>query len=233
MPTIAIINETSVLSDAQIAPVVQASQVYINRDLNKFWGLTAWLVQVFKGQPVPVGAWRILLRDLSDDDSAEGYHLEAPDGLPIAYSFPLTNMRDGVPWSVVFTHELAELRCDPWTTYSAHGVLNGQTVFRALESCDPCEDAMFAYKINDVLVSDFVTPKYFEDDSKTGPYDFAGHLTAPGQLLTNGYQSFFDVAANRWSDIAADHSPKYQPPFPGSRRWLRQKRHELKTKESQ
>jgi hypothetical protein len=231
MPTICVINQTTVISDAQLAPVVQALAIQINRDVNKFWGLTAWLVQVFKGQSVPAGAWQLILRDVSDDASAEGYHTETAEGFPIGYSFPKTNMNDGVDWRITLSHELVEIRIDPWTTYSAQGVINGKTVFRALEGGDPCEDDRFAYKIGDVPVSDFVTPKYFEDSSKIGPFDFAGHIQKPGQLLTNGYQSYFDVAKNAWTDIAAEHAPDYKPPFAGSRRWLRQQRHEQSASE--
>jgi hypothetical protein len=229
MPTIAIVNQTTVIDDRELAPVINANSIYINRDLNKFWGLTAWLIQVFKGQPVPAGAWQLILRDVSDDPSDEGYHTETADGFPIGYSFPKTNMIDKVDWRITLSHELSEMRVDPWTTYSAQGMINGKPVFRSLECADPCEDDQYAYKINGIPVSDFVTPKYFEDDSQSGPFDFAGHITGPGQLLINGYQSYFDVAKNGWIDVMADHAPDYKPPFPGSRRWLRQQRHEVNT----
>lgn len=230
MPTIALINETTVLADREITPVKDALAIYINRDINQYHGVTAWLIQILKGQPVPPAVWRIVLRDTSDDPTAEGYHLVTPDGFPIAYSFPKTNMLDKVDWRTVLSHEAGEFRVDPWANDCAPGVINGKVVFRSKEIADPCEDDSFAYSINGIPMSDFVTPKYFEDESQSGPYDFMGHISKPGQLLTNGYQSYFDVQKNQWIDQLADHAPNYKPPFPGSRRWLRQQRHELRMK---
>ena len=48
--------------------------------------------------------------------------------------------------------------------------------------------ADFAYKIDDVVVSDFYTPHYFEPHSKAGVrYSFSGGITAPRQVPKGGY----------------------------------------------
>jgi hypothetical protein len=56
----------------------------------------------------------------------------------------------------------------------------------AQELCDPVEDDSLAYSKNSVMVSDFVTPKYFVPGS-AGPWDFGEHLSAPNTLATGGY----------------------------------------------
>jgi hypothetical protein len=220
MPAIAIVNQSTVLKDAEIVPAVQALQVQLSRDLQKFWNASAWLTFVGLNRPIPPGCWQLLIKDTSDVEGALGYHTETPDGLPIGYVFAKTDLDASSSWTVTLSHELIELRVDPWTTFAAAGTVNGKPVFRALEPGDPCEDDSFGYDIGGVLVSDFVTPKYFEDQSKAGPFDFGGHVTKPGELLINGYQSIFQDG--QWSDIQAEHSPNYVAPFPGSRRWLRQ-----------
>ena len=50
-------------------------------------------------------------------------------------------------------------------------------LFLAQELCDPVEDDSLAYSKNGVMVSDFVTPKYFVPGS-AGPWDFGEHLSA-------------------------------------------------------
>jgi hypothetical protein len=37
-----------------------------------------------------------------------------------------------------------------------------------VEVCDPCEAAQFAYTVNDILVSDFYTPHFFDPDAAAG-----------------------------------------------------------------
>jgi hypothetical protein len=78
----------------------------------------------------------------------------------------------------------------------------------ALEVCDACEDDSLGYQIGTLyktLVSDFVTPQWFEpaDTSFINKrYDFLGHILTPFSLAPNGYISTFDIPnTNGWVDI--------------------------------
>ena len=48
-----------------------------------------------------------------------------------------------------------------------------------MEICDPCESADCAYKIDDVVVSDFYTPDYFDLIRSRRRYSFNRSITAP------------------------------------------------------
>jgi hypothetical protein len=55
-----------------------------------------------------------------------------------------------------------------------------------IEACDPCQAC--SYDISGVLVSDFITPHYFEPHLLPGVrYSFTGAITAPRQVLRGGY----------------------------------------------
>src|SRR5262249_17382104 len=56
-----------------------------------------------------------------------------------------------------------------------------------VEVCDRCEDESCAYLINDILVSDFYTPRYFDPTGLASVrYSFSGKITRPRQVLKNG-----------------------------------------------
>jgi hypothetical protein len=228
VPSLILVNETTVLSDEDILPVKDALQIQLSRDLMMYWGKSSWLGFVGRNKPLPTdpSLWFLYLKDNSDEDGALGYHDRTPSGQPVGYSFVKTDIEEGASWSVTLSHELLEMIVDPWTVFASQGLYKGRIVWRALEICDPCEDDSQGYEINGIKVSDFVTPKYFQDDSKVGLYDFKGLINKPGVLLANGYQSIFDKG--KWTDIVAQHAPGYKPPFEGSRRWLRQIRTEQK-----
>jgi hypothetical protein len=72
----------------------------------------------------------------------------------------------------------------------------GQVEF-LIEACDPCEAATFAYTINGVLVSDFITPHYYDPRTTTGArYSFTGAVTRPREILRGGYVSWWEPQSN-------------------------------------
>jgi len=60
----------------------------------------------------------------------------------------------------------------------------------------------FGYRVNGVLVSDFITPHYYDPDGATGvQYSFRGHVKEPHQVLEGGYVSFGNPVDNNWYQI--------------------------------
>ena len=56
-----------------------------------------------------------------------------------------------------------------------------------VEACDPCEGNADGYQIQGVLVSDFITPRFYDALSTPGTrYSFTGAVTAPRQVLPEG-----------------------------------------------
>jgi len=82
--------------------------------------------------------------------------------------------------------------------------------FYAYEVCDACEDDSFGYKIDGVLVSDFVYPAWFESFRPEGStqFDRMNKIQTPFQLLVNGYIGIFNVTSGSgWQQETADKRP--------------------------
>jgi hypothetical protein len=220
--TVAVVNGTTVLTDAQITPVVAAIQTQVTRDFAPVWAVDAKVIQVSKGQPVPAGTWPVYLLDTSDAPGALGYHDDST-GVPYSRVFVKTDMENGAAWSITLSHEVLEMLADP---FICSVVLDPKTnrVY-ALEVCDAPEADQFGYQINNVAVSNFVYPAWF--GAAGNKFDHKGLINAPFKLLTGGYISYVPVVPQgNWKQITAEINnihPHREKITPGSRRHRRTK----------
>jgi hypothetical protein len=199
MPNIAVINESTVISNADVAKIVNALLVQYNRDLAPIWSLEkAAFHWIPKGHNPAAGAWWLVFLDDSDQAGALAYHDLTNDGLPISKVFVKTLLSDGASVSVGASHEMCEMAVDPTINLAAQDA-NG--TFWAYEVCDPCESDQYGYKIGDILMTDFVTPAWFGfAHAGTRIRDFMGHLTTPFAVGVGGYAQFFDPKKG-WQQI--------------------------------
>ena len=223
--TIAVLNESTVLTDAQVEPVVAALQKQVVNDFCPAWRLQPPLLKFMpKGQAAPAGAWQLVLLDNSDQAGALGYHDVTAEDLPLGKAFVGDDIKDGVSWSVTLSHELLEMLGDPFINL----VVPVQTTAKkgriyAYEACDATEDDSFGYMIDAVLVSDFVLPAWFIPGA-SGPYDYQNKLTAPLHLLPGGYIGILDFTSKKgWTKITAENKPGGKEAKPGSRRERRRR----------
>lgn len=223
MIEVAIVNASNVVTDAEAAATVAALQIQTTRDFFPIWGIDAHLTFVGHGSNVPTGHWQLVILDNSDQSGALGYHDITRDGQPLGKIFAGTDKRYGLSWSVTASHELFEMLVDPWvnlTVFAQSGDHAGRLY--AYEVCDACEDDSFGYKINNILVSDFVFPAWFESwrGHNSTKFDFQNHITAPFQLLKGGYIGYFDIHnGGGWKQITAENAPNYKSRAPvGCRR---------------
>src|SRR5207248_7602852 len=157
-PTVAILNQSTVLSDDQVRPAVAAIAKQVANDFGPAWGLSADVVFVAKGQKAPVGSWQVVILDDSDQAGALGYHDLTKEGLPMGKVFARTDVVNHLSWSVTISHEVLELLGDPTIDLTVFDQTSGQAgILFAYEACDACEDDRYGYQIDGILVSDFVT----------------------------------------------------------------------------
>jgi hypothetical protein len=198
MLQIAVINESTTFSDAEVQKMLPAFTQQWNKDLGPIWGIDpAQFTFIPKGKAPASGSWWLVFLDNSDQADALAYHDLTNEGLPISKVFVKTIQADNASVSVGATHELCEMAVDPW--------LNGafqdpQGVFWASEVADPVEDDSYGYKIGDVLVSDFVTPNWFAHQHSQNAIDFKGHATMSFEVLTGGYAQKFDFTSG-WVQV--------------------------------
>lgn len=213
VPTIDVVNESTVLGDADVTPLVHALQAQIAEDFRPQWNTGCRLVQA---RSVGKTSWGLVILDDSDQAGALGYHDLTASGLPLGKVFAKDVLTDGMSWTVTASHELLEMLADPWIDSA---VQVGSSTFYSLEVCDACEDDSYGYTIQGVEVSDFVLPAWFRPDTATGPFDLRGHITQPLELLTGGYIGAWTPRSGWQQKVADEHAPV-------SRRIpLRQKKH--------
>ena len=205
---ISVINESTVLADADVAPVVAALQQQVTNDFGPVWGTAAELTIVPKGNQPAAGSWWLVLLDDSDQANALGYHDLTTEGLPIGKVFAASDLKAGTSWTVTASHELLEMLGDPNINLTVF-VQNTNTagILYAYEVCDACEDDSLGYQIDNILLSDFVYPSWFESFRAEGStqFDRMKKINTPFQLLVNGYIGTFNVTAGTgWQQQTSD-----------------------------
>jgi hypothetical protein len=190
MLQIAVINEATAITDADVQKMLPAFSQQWNRDLLQAWGVEeATFTFLPRSHKPAAGSWWAVFLDNSDQAKALAYHDLTNEGLPISKVFVKTILADNSHVSVGATHELCEMAVDPWLNgayQDPHGV------FWAGEVCDPVEDDQYGYEIGGILVTDFVTPNWFAHQNARGAIDFKGHALAPFELLTGGYAQKYE-----------------------------------------
>lgn len=174
--TIAVINSTRKVSDATLQATTNAVAQQVHNEYKSRWGYDATFVFVGRNQTPPKGAWLVYVDERKGD-----YHTVGKGNIPTAYCHVSGVSQDY--WTNTISHEVLEMRTDPYvnTTYTHP---DGSTGY--VEVCDACEQNDQGYRINGVLMSDFVFPSWFKA-SGTSPYDQSRLITAPFQLLPGGY----------------------------------------------
>jgi hypothetical protein len=217
MPTIAVINESNGVSDADagVWGVEQARFTLLPH------------ARISRTQPPAAGAWWVVFLDDGDQAAALAYRDLTNEGLPLAKVFVGDLLGERASVSVGASHEICEMAVDPWLN-SAYQDSTG--VFWAADVCDPVEDDAYGYEIAGVLVSDFVTPGWFGRPPGGGVLDAAGvtggrldlreHADTPFQILSGGYAQLFQ-GRKGWMQVIgheAMKSPRARTPAKGSRR---------------
>ncbi len=173
-----IVNNSTLINDADITPAVAAVQKQVREHLFPAWGVGADLAFVPKGSAAPDDAWIIWLVDVCQNPDDLGYHSAA--ALPSGIVGIKTCADEGTPWQSCLSHETLEMIVDPWTQL---GFQVGSTLY-SLEVCDPVEGQPYA--VDGVPVENFVLPTWFRPNTN-GPWDHCDKLSAPLTLLTGGY----------------------------------------------
>src|ERR687885_1087893 len=161
---LALTSEVRGHDPSDVARVAAALQRQATRDFAPVWDVRATVDAFPRLEDVPLGYWPLIVRDDIHQPGAAGVHLDK-NGQP----FALITMSDS--WSLTASHEMLEMLADPF----GKRIIAGKSPKRGqgrveflVEVCDPCEADQFAYTVNDVLVSDFYTPHFFDPDAAAG-----------------------------------------------------------------
>jgi hypothetical protein len=205
---LAIVSEVRGHDPSDVSRVAAALQRQATRDFAPIWKVYATVDAFPRLEDVPIGYWPMIVETDIDVPGAAGIHLDK-DGQP----FALITMSDS--WSLTASHEMLEMLADPFGDRVIAGKSpkrNQGRVEFLVEVCDPSEAAEFGYTVNDILVSDFYSPHYF--DPRRSPatrYSFTDAVKRPREVLRGGYLSWHDPVSDHW----------WQQTFFGARRQFR------------
>lgn len=207
---VALVADPEVVSANELNVVAAALHVQAVRDFGPTWGINAGVSAFTSLEDVPLGHMPIIIKHTKSLGGL-GYHWDD-------YRQPFAVVANIRGWSLAASHECLEMLADPtgcWTVPGNFQVSKTETkrVLYNVEVCDPCADSGTAYLINGVLVSNFITPAYYQPMGTGGRvYDFYGEMKEPGQLLKWGSKCFCDPSTGRLWVVQADGDSKPQPP---------------------
>lgn len=186
VPTIAIVNRSTLVKDSELRKIVPALQVQVSRDFSPIWGVDARIT--FAGKEARKGEWELYFLDTPSDVDYLGYH-ETDDDSPVGFVFASLELDRGHELSSTASHEVLEMLAD---AFLLNSVVKGRIAY-AVEVCDPCQDDRWGYRVGGFLMSDFVHPDWF-GVSVTGKFDFRGHIRKAWEILPGGYIPKWRVA---------------------------------------
>lgn len=204
---IGLVDMTGTIDADLVHAAAAALNLQVTRDLPQFWPVTATVMYLPNPKKIPAGVWPVqLVRTLPPDEG--GFH---SDKHRQPYSKVIASKKDST-WTIDASHEILEMLVDPYGNRMQSSVAieivegkirDGTGQFGYLvEACDPCEDNRYAYTINGVAVSDFITPHYYDPMVTPGTrYSFTGAIKGPRQILPGGYISWVDTEKDEWQQL--------------------------------
>jgi hypothetical protein len=184
-----------------------ALNLQVTRDLPQFWPVTATVTYLPNPDKIPAGIWPVqLVKTLPPNEG--GFH---SDKHKQPYAKVIASRNDP-SWTIDASHEILEMLVDPYGNRMQSSVAieiirgkiqdgTGQYGY-LVEACDPCEDNSYAYTVNGVAVSDFITPHFYDPMVTSGTrYSFTGAIKGPRQILPGGYISWVNTEIDEWQQL--------------------------------
>lgn len=202
---VAVVNVSTVCSDSEVRHWTAALQSFMP-EFARVWGIDCDLGFASSGQNLDDGMWLQLIADTAEQAGYLGYHETTRAGFPIGYTFAKTGRAGGNAVSVTLSHELWEMLANPYIDKMVPGP-DGRSW--AYENADAVEADECAIEVpmpsgSSVLVSDFVTPAYFDPAMPAGSvYDYRGLLHSPLPTMLPGGYLAFQEPSGAWGQLTA------------------------------
>jgi hypothetical protein len=204
---VGLVDKTGELDPQLVQATAAALNVQVIRDLPQYWNVTATVQYLPDPKQIPVGVWPVfLVAKLPPGEG--GVHLDKKNQ---PYSLVIATPANS-DWTIDASHETLEMLVDPAGNrlqasraiqIAGNDVRDSTGEYEYLvEACDPCEGNQYAYTIQGVSVSDFITPRFYDPVVTAGTrYSYAGHIQRPRQILPGGYISFIDQQTDEFQQI--------------------------------
>ena len=208
MTRIVLSNKSTAVDNITLTSYASAISLGLSRYFCPTWTVSVPTIVVLQpGSSPQPGDWVFTLVDHAPKNmqGVLGYHDIATNLLPIATIYAADVIADRLSLSVTLFHEIVEALMDEQCNRLIEW--DAATCY-ALEMSDPVEADALGFKINGVLLSNFVTPAWFIPGA-SGPYDICRRLTGPGQIAAGGYVSVRKDGSG-WTQVTAESAPGVQ-----------------------
>jgi hypothetical protein len=204
---VGLVDKTKAIDPELMQAVAAALTIQVTRDLPQFWNVQATVTYEPNASKIPAGVWPVfLVKTLPPGEG--GFHLDQHNQ-PYAKVIASPGSDE---WTIDASHEALEMlvdpngnRLQPSTSIQIENgkIVDGTGQFGYLvEACDPCEADNYAYPIQGVAVSDFLTPHFYDPVVTPGTrYSFTGAIKAPRQILPGGYISWVNQQSNEMQQL--------------------------------
>lgn len=204
---VGLVDKTKAIDPELMQAVAAALTIQVTRDLPQFWNVQATVTYEPNASKIPAGVWPVfLVKTLPPGEG--GFHLDQHNQ-PYAKVIASPTSDE---WTIDASHETLEMlvdpngnRLQPSTSIQIENgkIVDGTGQFAYLvEACDPCEADNFAYPIQGVAVSDFLTPHFYDPVVTPGTrYSFTGAIKAPRQILPGGYISWVNQQTDEMQQL--------------------------------
>lgn len=196
---LAVVNASS-HSDNDVQKWVNACEKQADHEIAKYWGYSLDVEFVAKGEVIPKADIYCGILNDTEEAGALGWH-DYANGIPSIKVFAGECDKYNIPPSTCVSHEFAEMIGDLNCNTTVRGYdEQGKACLYFRENADPVEDDSFAYQIDNVPVSDFILPTWFQKGTQ-GPYDFKNKCKKPFELLYGGYMLVSYDNGATWNQI--------------------------------
>ena len=202
---IAVINESTLVTNAQINTMCQAIQIQLDLHVLPAWNMKAATITFYADKTkVPGYAWVVNMLDNSTQAGALGYHSLDNDKVDaFIFAQPVLsnggvamvfNPADPTQYTVSATlsHEVCEMVGDRYANGFSVGPQISAGNLYCQELCDPVENDSYGITVGStvVAVSNFLFPAWWNPEATkvlNAPFDYLNKLTAPFTMDAGGY----------------------------------------------
>lgn len=187
------INQSTVVDGVAFQDAIADINAQLNNEFAFAWGL-------------PHIAATLTIADTIYEPGALGYHDMNSQFQPLAWVDAKLAQENGIPWSVVASHEALEMAANPLVNRIAlldtsGGQETSGDLIRA-EICDAVERQSYEGRLHKTPLSNFVLPGWYVP-GWPGHVDHLGQIAGPLQIASGGYIAAEQFTGQGWQDFTA------------------------------
>ncbi|PAC33302.1 hypothetical protein [Flectobacillus sp. BAB-3569] len=194
---IALLDKTGKISYELLQQIAKAIQIQLQRDVSPKWDVSGEVRAFRTFGEIPAGFWTVSILEETENKFNGTHWYDSTTNIPYAQA----RLTDWVTQEYTQNHltkvlseEIIEMCIDPYGQRIVRGKDfedNTQEVEFLVELADPIANPSIGYYINDIFVTNFIYPSYFNVTHVAGTkYDHLGLLKKPLDLFDRSYQIF-------------------------------------------